>query len=134
MPAIDPDVRDRLEQEKVVWLTTISSKGVPTPNPVWFVLDGDDIVIHSDPTSHKVANLADRPEVTVHSNSDLDGGDFHVLTGTASVRHDHQPSSAPGFLDKYEEDITGLLGTTVQAIDDQYDTEIRVRVRRVRGA
>jgi hypothetical protein len=71
--------------------------------------------------------------VTVHSNSDRDGGDFYVLAGTATIRHDHAPSQVPGFLDKYHDDIVGPLATTVEAIDGQYDTEIRVRVRSVRG-
>jgi hypothetical protein len=63
-----------------------------------------------------------------------DGGDFYVPAGTATLRHDHAPSRAPGFLDKYHDDIVGPLATTVEAIDGQYDTEIRVRVRSVRGA
>jgi PPOX class probable F420-dependent enzyme len=130
---IDSDVRTRLEQEKVVWLTTVTESGVPAPNPVWFLVDGDDIVIHSEPTSRKVGNIERQPEVTVHSNSDRDGGDFYVLTGTATVRHGHAPSKVDGFLDKYHEDIVGPLAMTVEAIDDQYDTEIRVRVRSVRG-
>jgi len=130
---IDPQVRARLEQEKVVWLTTVTRSGAPAPNPVWFVLDGDDIVIHSDPRSRKVANIERQPEVTVHTNSDRDGGDFHVFRGTATLTHGHKPSTAPGFLDKYHADIVGPLATTVEAIDATYDTEIRVRVRSVRG-
>ncbi len=130
---IDPEVRSRLEQEKVIWLTTIAPSGTPVPNPVWFLLDGDDVVIYTDPASRKVANIEQRPLVSVHSNSDHDGGDFYVLTGTATLHHGRQPSRFPGYLEKYHDDIVGPLDTTVEAIDEQYDTEIRVSVDRVRG-
>ena len=130
---IDPEVRSRLEQEKVIWLTTIAPSGTPVPNPVWFLLDGDDVVIYTDPASRKVANIEQQSLVSVHSNSDHDGGDFYVLTGTATLHPGRQPSRFPGYLDKYRDDIVGPLDTTVEAIDEQYDTEIRVSVDRVRG-
>ncbi|UDY36736.1 pyridoxamine 5'-phosphate oxidase family protein [Dermatobacter hominis] len=133
MSTIDDDVRTRLEQEKVVWLTTTTKGGAPVPNPVWFLVEGDDIVIHSDPSSRRIGNIERQPEVSVHINSDRDGGDFYVLNGTAALRHEHHPSKVPGFLDKYHDDIVGPLGTTVEALDAQYDTEIRVSVRSVRG-
>jgi hypothetical protein len=51
-------------------LTTITDRGVPAPNPVWFVPDGDDLVVFSSPHARKVRNIEQRPTVTVHFNSD----------------------------------------------------------------
>ena len=38
------EAQRRISQDKVAWLTTITDRGGPAPNPVWFVPDGDDLV------------------------------------------------------------------------------------------
>jgi PPOX class probable F420-dependent enzyme len=129
---LPPDAVRRIEQDQVVWFTTVADSGVPAPNPVWFVRDGDDLVVYSQPTSHRVHNIRQRPDVTLHFNSDAAGGDFVVITGRAEVAPGRKPSAQPGYLEKYEASITGELGMTVDEIDSTYDTEIRVRPTRVR--
>ncbi len=44
-------VRNRLESDLVVWLTTITDDGAPAPYPVWFVVDGEDVVVFSQPSA-----------------------------------------------------------------------------------
>jgi PPOX class probable F420-dependent enzyme len=122
----------RITQDMVVWLTTVTDSGAPAPNPVWFVPDGDDIVVFSTPEARKVHNITQRPAVTLHFNSDPDGGDVVVITGHAAVRQGQRPSALGAYLDKYEASITGRLGTTVDEIDRTYDTEVRIRLTRVR--
>jgi PPOX class probable F420-dependent enzyme len=122
----------RITKDKVVWLTTVTDSGAPAPNPVWFVPDGDDIVVFSTPGARKVHNITQRPTVTLHFNSDLEGGDVVVITGHATVAHGRRPSALGAYLEKYEASITGPLGMTVDEIDRTYDTEIRVRPTRVR--
>jgi PPOX class probable F420-dependent enzyme len=130
---LPPDAVRHIEQDQVVWFTSVSDGGVPAPNPVWFVPDGDDLVVFSQPSSRRVHNIGARPVVTLHFNSDPSGGDVVVITGRASVTHGSKPSALPAYLEKYESEITGALGTTVAEIDATYDTEIRVRPTRVRG-
>jgi PPOX class probable F420-dependent enzyme len=126
------EARRRIAQDKVVWLTTVTDRGAPAPNPVWFVPDGDDIVVFSTPGARKVHNITQRPTVTLHFNSDPEGGDVVVITGNAAVAHGQRPSALEAYVDKYEASITGSLRTTVDVIDRTYDTEIRVRPTRVR--
>jgi PPOX class probable F420-dependent enzyme len=126
------EAQRRISQDMVVWLTTITDRGAPAPNPVWFVRDGDDLVIFSTPQARKVRNIEQRPTVTLHFNSDPNGGDVVVITGKAAIAHGQRPSALRAYLDKYEASITGPLGTTVDDIDRRYDTEIRVRPTRVR--
>lgn len=102
---------------------------------MWFVPEGDDgdhLVVFTAPGSRKVHNIEQRPTVTLHFNSDPAGGDVVVITGQAELAHDHPPSASPGYLDRYEADITGPLDTTVQAIDETYNTRVRIRPTRVR--
>ena len=132
MADIPERARQRIREDHVVWLTTVTDSGAPAPNPVWFVPDGDDIVIFTAPGSRKVHNIEQRRMVTLNFNSDAHGDDIVVILGRAEITHDRPPSQFPGYLSKYEEDITGPLNTTVQDIDATYNTELRVTVTRVR--
>jgi PPOX class probable F420-dependent enzyme len=129
------EVQRRISEDRVVWLTTVTDRGAPAPNPVWFVPDGDDLVVFSTPDASKVHNIEQRPTVTLHFNSDADGGDggdVIVIAGQATIARGRRPSALRAYLDKYEASITGPLGTTVDEIDRTYDTEIRIRPARVR--
>jgi hypothetical protein len=65
--------------------------------------------------------------VTLHVNSDPEGGDVVVITGNAAVARGQRPSALEGYVDKYDASITGSLGTTVDEIDRTDDAEIRIR-------
>ncbi|MDQ3988019.1 MAG: pyridoxamine 5'-phosphate oxidase family protein [Actinomycetota bacterium] len=129
---IPVEARRRIADDRVVWLTTVTDRGAPAPNPVWFVPDGDDLVVFTAPGSRKVHNIERRPTVTLHFNSDPAGGDVVIITGEVEMTHDQAPSGFPGFLDRYESDITGPLDMTVNEIDQTYNTLLRIRPTRVR--
>jgi PPOX class probable F420-dependent enzyme len=129
---LPPEAKRRVAEDHVVWLTTVTDRGRPAPNPVWFVPDGDDLLVFSDPRSRKVHNIEQRPIVTLHFNSDPAGGDVVVIVGEAEVTHGQPPSRARGYLEKYEADIVGPLQTTVEEIDRTYNTRLRIRATRVR--
>jgi PPOX class probable F420-dependent enzyme len=129
---IPNEAQRRIAEDRVVWLTTVTDRGMPAPNPVWFVPDGDDLVVYTSPTSRRVHNLEQRPFASLHFNSDAHGGDVVVITADVEIAHGRAPSAFPGYLDKYEGDILGALATTVQAIDDTYNTQLRMGPRKVR--
>lgn len=128
---IPEGARNRLETDHVVWLTTVTDDGVPVPYPVWFVVDGDDVVVFSKPSSRRVRNIGARPAVSLHFNSDPHGGDVWIITGTARTTPNVVPSSLPAYLAKYRDSIEHELHTTVAEIDATYDTEIRIHPERV---
>jgi PPOX class probable F420-dependent enzyme len=127
------DVQRRLDTDHVVWLTTVTDSGAPSPNPVWFVQDGQDIVVFSAPDTHKVRNIEARPTVTLNFNSDPHGGDIVVLTGRAVATPSVRPSTNAAYLAKYAAAIRDELQTTVEEIDGTYHTEVRIRPTKVRG-
>lgn len=127
-----PEARRRIADDQVVWLTTVTDRGAPAPNPVWFVADGDDLVVFTAPGSRKVHNIERRPTVTLHFNSDSAGGDVVIITGEVEMVHDQPPSGFPGYLDKYEAAVTGPLEMTVDELDQTYNTRLRIRPIRVR--
>jgi len=122
---------ERLAKEKIIWLTTISAAGSPEPNPVWFYWDGKSIAIYSQPTSHKVKNIARNPKVSLNFQVDNEGGNVIVMTGDASL--DHQPSSPnPNYLQKYRDEIP-KIGLTPESLASTYSVMITILPRKLRG-
>lgn len=95
-----------LREENVIWLTTVGRDGTPRPALVWFLYDGDRILVYSDHRARRVDHLADRPRVALNVNSDAWGDSMVVLTGTARIARE-LPSAAdnPAYLAKYRERI-----------------------------
>ena len=118
-----PKLVDRAD-EPIAWLTTVTSKGRPAPRPVWFVLDGDDILVFSEPGTAKLRHIEANPGVSFHLNSDEHGGSILVVSGTAHVEAG-KPSEAPGYLDKYGSHFAGI-GLTADGFDAKYSVRIRV--------
>ena len=127
------DVQRRVDSDHVAWLTTVTDSGAPSPNPVWFVQDGDDIVVFSAPDAHKARNIPKRPVVTLHFNSDPEGGDIGVITGTATATPSVRPSANAAYVAKYGTAIRDELQSDLDAFDGTYSTELRIRPTKVRG-
>lgn len=126
------DARRRIETEEIAWLTTVSASGAPAPNPVWFLPDGDDLVVFAQPGSVKVRNIAARPRVTLHFEThDPAGSDVVVIVGTAGLEAGVQGSAQPGYLDKYAARMAEI-GFTREDLDTGYDTRIRITPTRAR--
>jgi PPOX class probable F420-dependent enzyme len=77
--APDPAVRIRrfLESEGVVWLATTGEDGRPSVVPVWFLWDGEAILVASKPHARKVTNIRSNPAVMIalgDADEDFDVG------------------------------------------------------------
>jgi len=93
-------VAKRLQEEHILWLTTVASDGTPQPNPVWFYWDGKIIHVRSQPSSHKLQNITQNPKVSMNFQADEQGGDVVVLTGDATIDR-NPPEPDPKFIEKY---------------------------------
>lgn len=89
----------RLQNEHVIWLTTMAADGTPQPNPVWFYWDGENILVYSQPTSHKLMNIRRNPRVSLNFQANEEGGDIMVLTGNASIDEINKHDSR--YIEKY---------------------------------
>ena len=118
-----PKLADRAG-EPIAWLTTVTPKGRPAPRPVWFVLDGEDIVVFSEPGTAKLRHIEANPDVSFHLNSDEHGGSILVVSGKAHVEAG-KASEAPGYLDKYGSHYAAI-GLTADGFDAKYSVRIRV--------
>ena|SRR3972149_9369351 len=122
-----------LDSEYVIWLTTLDSKLTPQPRPVWFVWDGDAILIYSQPATHKLKHIKQHPNVSLHFNTDREGGEVIVLTGTASPEAEKRPAhEVAAYVKKYKKGMAEL-DMTPQQFSQSYSQGIRVKLNRLRG-
>ncbi len=126
-------VAQRLRDEQVIWLTTVSADGTPYPRPVWFLWEGESILIFSQPEAGKVRQLAHNPHVALNFNSDAGGGDIAVLIGEAQLLKQPPASNViEAYIEKYREGIKGI-GLTPESMQQKYSVPIRVTPKRMYG-
>ncbi|KAB1145287.1 PPOX class F420-dependent oxidoreductase [Streptomyces luteolifulvus] len=69
-------------------LSTVRADGSPHVTPVWFVLDGDDVVFNTSRTSVKGRNLARDGRVALCVDDDRPPFGFVVIQGRARISED----------------------------------------------
>jgi PPOX class probable F420-dependent enzyme len=74
-----------LEQEPIVWLSTVRPDGNPHLVPIWFSWDGEALLIFSKPDAQKVRNLRSRPTVMLALGDAEADFDIGLLKGTAEL-------------------------------------------------
>lgn len=122
-----------LTSEYVIWLTTVGSDLTPQPRPVWFVPDGDDVLIYSQPKTSKVAHIRQHPRVALHFNTDREGGEpVMVLTGTASLEAGPPANENAAYIKKYKAGMAEL-DMTPEKFTVGYAQPIRVTITGMRG-
>jgi PPOX class probable F420-dependent enzyme len=123
----------QLDDERVVWLTTVGKSGTPAPNPVWFLWHDNEILISSRPNQAKLRNVAEHPQVAVNFNATHSGGDVGVISGTAVVDDNPISGAARAAYDaKYTEDIE-RLGMTPDQFHASYSVLLRITPEKLRG-
>ncbi len=126
-------VRRRLANEQIGWLTTVRSDGMPQPAPVWFHWDGETLLIFSEPTSRKVRNLAATPKASLHFNRGDDGENVVVFIGEARTDGARPPAERlDAYFTKYDAGIQ-QLNTTRESLLETYSTAIYLTPARVTG-
>jgi len=122
----------RLREETVAWLTTVRSDGQPQSVPVWFLWDGENILIYSQPDRQKLNNIGRNPKVGLHLNSNARGGDVVRAEGTAEILEDFPPATEVGeYLEKYRESIA-RIGFDPDRFAQTYSVALRVTPERWR--
>jgi PPOX class probable F420-dependent enzyme len=128
---ITPHIAERLQDEAVVWLTTVSSDGTPQPNPVWFYWDGAGFTIYTPPSAARLKNIARNPRVSLNfEGAEALGGDVVVFTGEAVVERG-LPGPHPGYIAKYAA-AAAAWGRTAEDLYAEYSVTLRIVPTRVR--
>ncbi len=122
----------RLQDESIAWITTVTGDGQPQSSPVWFLWDDDKFLIYAQPRSWKIRNVRANPLVSVHLNSDDEGGAIATFEGRAEVSESHEPTRQDSaYLEKYRDGIASI-GMTTEQFDAEYSSAILIIPTRVR--
>jgi PPOX class probable F420-dependent enzyme len=126
-------VRQRLDSESVIWLSTVGADGTPQPNPVWFVVEGDTLLVYNQADARRLAHIARNARVALNLDSNGRGGDIVVLAGRAEILTDQPPAhEVPAYIAKYGTAAAQISGD-VAAFSAAYPVALRITVDRVRG-
>ena len=97
-------VRPMLDEERVVWLSTVRPDGTPHLVPTWFLWDGEALVVFSKPGAAKVRNLRANPRLMVAVGDPED--DFSVgLIEARATCHDEAAVIPDAFFAKYATEL-----------------------------
>ena len=135
---IDPNtdrgkhILNKLNNEQIIWITTVSADGVPHPSPVWFWWDGEAFLIYSRANKPKVHNIEIHPTVALHFNSDFKGHDVVIFQGTAVTDATIPPANEhPGYLEKYRHGIASI-NMTPESFAQGFSTPIQITPTKMR--
>ncbi|HYO89477.1 MAG TPA: TIGR03618 family F420-dependent PPOX class oxidoreductase [Candidatus Limnocylindrales bacterium] len=88
MSTFEPDVRAFLDEPWIGRLATNSLDGYPHCVPLWYVLDGDDVVIISERKTAKVANLVRDARAVVTVGGEPERGPAYMMRGRVTMSDD----------------------------------------------
>ncbi len=122
----------RLGAERVAWLTSVTPDGQPQTFPIWFILDGGDLLVYSDNRAKRNENLIANARVSFHLADDGSGGDILVIEGTARI--DPATPTLPdhaAYCAKYADWIAAGFETPAK-MAERYSVPVRITPVRAR--
>ena len=123
----------RLRDEIIGWLTTVTAKGAPRPIPIWFLWDGNrSILLYSRPDKRKLANIAGNPMVSINLDSDGIDADIVICWGEIRPSDDPPANEVPAYIAKYAERIEAL-GWTPDGFGADFSVPLRIELSRIHG-
>jgi PPOX class probable F420-dependent enzyme len=113
--------------DAVIHLGTADDTGRIRSTPVWFIADGDDLIVYSRADARRAARIPLRPKVTVRAER----AGAKALAGTARI----DPSLPPpdrnaAYLEKYRVRIEKGLKQTLEGFARKYPVPLRIRLDR----
>ena len=127
--SLEPAVLRRLQEEDIVWFTTVSPDSRPTPNPVWFLWDGGSFLVFSQPESFRLRNIRHNPQVALTLQGvDGQGNNVVIINGDAEL-HPDNPSIPEAYWKKYRRYLKDM---SPEEMTESYSVAIRVKPTRIR--
>jgi len=124
----------RLRREKIVWLTTTSADGTPQPHAVWFLWDGETVLMYSIPNQAKLKNISRHSRVSLNLDSAKKGDSIVIVTGTATIASDAPPlNKNRDYVAKYRAEIERLGLGTAARMAKEYSVAVRITPEKLRG-
>lgn len=129
----DAGLAKALDSAIIGFLTAVNGRGQPQTSPVWYIRDGEDLVVYNRPTAARLRSIANNNRVAFNLRADGGARSGISLEGTAVVDSD-LPTAVdfPGYVDRYRGEIADL-GWTPESFSTDYSIGLRITVTRVRS-
>ncbi len=95
-------VREFLRNPLLARMSTIDPEGYPHTVPVWYMLDGDDIVMISVSSTRKIGHIRANPKGVVLVGGDAGDGAGYMIKGEFSIEPDPDDAWVRKFCYHYE--------------------------------
>jgi PPOX class probable F420-dependent enzyme len=118
---------ERLSNDTIVWLTTVSPKLRPEPSAVWFLWDGESVLVYSGGTA-RIQNIEANPRVALNFDSADQGDDISIFYGIASIdAHAPPAKDVAGYRARYDKRVPAI-GMDWDSFCDHYLYPIRIHL------
>jgi|YNPNPStandDraft_1061719.scaffolds.fasta_scaffold07447_7 PPOX class probable F420-dependent enzyme len=85
---LDEQARTFLQAPRVAYVSTVGPDGYPHTVPVWFMLDGDEVVLISERSTHKVRHIQSNPKGALTVGGQPGDGAGYLIRGDFSIEED----------------------------------------------
>lgn len=85
---ITDTLRDFLQKPLLARMSTTDADGYPHTVPVWFMLDGDDLVVISERKTVKLGHIKANPKGAMQIGGDTNDGGGYLFKGEFSIEED----------------------------------------------
>ncbi len=127
----DTHIDQRLHNDEIVWLSSVRPDGRPHTVVVWFLWDGESVLIFSRPNNQKVRNIQHNPNVLLAVDNTNNGSDPITIEGTATLLAQEEVKlTLSTYVKKYGEGIK-RIGFTPEQMAAEYSQAIRITPTRV---
>lgn len=131
MPSLES--HHQLDTDLIGWLTTVSPHGQPQTSAIWFLRDGDDLLVYSRADATRLTNLTKNDRVAFNLRGDHPGDTVLTMEGRAHVEEDAPMAhEVPAYLEKYGDEII-RLGWSHPEFGHLYSVRLRIRIERIRS-
>ncbi len=84
----DERARALLQRPLIARMSTVGPDGYPHTVPVWYMLDGDNIVIIAERSTRKVRHILANPKGAIAIGGDSGDGGGYLIKGDFSIEED----------------------------------------------
>ncbi|MBK8986026.1 MAG: pyridoxamine 5'-phosphate oxidase family protein [Chloroflexi bacterium] len=125
----DDQLRTLLMQPTIARFSTVRPDGYPHTVPVWFMLDGDDLLVFSLRGTRKVKNALANPKGCLSLGGDPAGSPGYLIDGDLTVEDDPDHRMAARITNHYES--AEKAEEDLAAWRDEVFVVLRLKPRRV---
>jgi PPOX class probable F420-dependent enzyme len=124
-------VQERLQREKMIWFTTVRPDGRPHNLPVWFLWEGESILLFSKPKARKIQNIRHNQQVMLALDNTHDGQSVIALEGKAELLKPQEVGQAIETYGAKYRDGLQAIGVTATQFTMLYAQPVRVHLQRL---